>query len=251
MSNRTWGKIENNIKIKRDDINFPPLNVTELPSQNVSENKRMDASSTNTVSSVSLANLKHECAPDEYIFTPTAEFIPSCIKHTCTHFFRFTRSIVRKLFPHDGRVKSTCEIMDNFGQEDSIIELNIPCALFCILYEFAIGQRNLLPSIYIRGSMDELIPPICRQFGGTNIAYLTTYLGLDIRLCYDSECAIDEYEPDTDLYEVDTPNNNGYNTRQDILTVLPRGICQMCLKRNGECECDELYMMNNCCNKKT
>ena len=40
MSKRTWGKIENNIK--RDDSNFPPLNVTGLPTKkNAFENKQI------------------------------------------------------------------------------------------------------------------------------------------------------------------------------------------------------------------
>lgn len=242
MSGRTWGKVNNNIK--RDESEFPSLNASESSTHNEHKEEHKTPLVT-TGSRVSLENLNLVIAPDEYIFTPTAELLPTCTARDCQHYFRFARSSIHMLFPDDGRVKATCQLMEEFDRGRSIIELTIPCALFCVLSEYANGLREYLPSIYTSGGMNSFIPPICRQFGGTNVAYLTTYLGLDIHLCYDASRSSDD-----DIYDTYNMPQDNYSTRQDILNVLPRDICNTCLKQENACECDEPYMMDNCCNKK-
>lgn len=239
MSVRNWGKVANNFK--NDEYEFPPLNASEFKTQDIPESKEPVANVPST------QHLNVTIAPDEYVFTPTAELMPTCINNGCSHYFRFPRHIVRKLFPHDGRVKSTCELMETFDGGLSPIELTIPCAMLRVLHEYASGLREDLPSIYIHGGMNDFIPPMCRQFGGTNLAYLTTYLGLDVNLCYDAD--INTEDDDNDIYDV-PPQQNYYNMRQDILSALPRDVCDVCLKQKRACECDEPYVFEKCCNKK-
>lgn len=184
---------------------------------------------------------------DEFVFEPTDEFRSVCNSPDCTHQFSFKRSVVRKMFPREGRVKYTIDMAKVLNLLGAI-ELSIPCILLKLLWEFSIGARDVLPSLYIRGEMDSYIPSLCRQYGKTVVAYLENYLGLDIRLCSTSYDADDEDESlESNLIE------SHYNRRKDVLKALPRDVCDECMLQIRRCECDDrhgAHMLTDCCHKR-
>ena len=186
------------------------------------------------------------CGKDEFIFEPTGEFRSECDAPNCTHQFLFKRVAIRKMFPLEGRVKYTIDMVQVLNLLGTV-ELSIPCILLRLLWEFSIGVHDVLPSLYIRGEMDSYIPPLCRQYGKTVVAYLENYLGLDIRLCSTNNDE-DEDEP----YESEL-DECIYNDREDVLRELPRDVCNVCMHQIKTCECDDRHEINtltDCCHKR-